>query len=70
MGKYKAKKSKEELEKEKVEKEFKIKYDKVFFKCQKMQRTKPYVLRSFEENPIKTMEELEKFIEKYEIIIL
>ncbi len=70
LGKYKAKKSKEELEKEKVEKEFKIKYDKVFFKCQKMQRTKPYVLRSFEENPIKTMEELEKFIEKYEIIIL
>lgn len=70
LGKYKAKKSKEELEKEKIEKEFKIKYDKVFFKCQKMQRTKPYVLRNFEENPIKTMEELEKFIEKYEIIIL
>lgn len=70
LGKYKAKKSKEELEKEKLEKEFKIKYDKVFFKCQKMQRTKPYVLRNFEENPIKTMEELEKFIEKYEIIIL
>lgn len=70
LGKYKAKKSKEELEKEELEKKFKVKYDKVFFKCQKMQMSKPYVLREFEENPIKTMEELEKFIEKYEIIIL
>lgn len=70
LGKYKAKKSKEELENEKIEKEFKIKYDKVFFKCNKMQVSKPYVLRDFEENPIKTMEELDKFIKKYDIIIL
>lgn len=70
LGKYKTKKSKEELENEKIEKEFKIKYDKVFFKCNKMQVSKPYVLRDFEENPIKTMEELDKFIKKYEIILL
>ena len=70
LGKYKTKKTNESIEIEEFEKQFKIKYDKVFFKCQKMQRTKPYVLRTFEENPIKTMEELEKFIEKYEIIIL
>lgn len=69
LGKYKVKKSKEELENEKIEKEFKIKYDKVFFKCQKMQLSKPYVLRDFEENPIKTMEELNKFIEKHKIIL-
>lgn len=69
LGKYKAKKSKEELEKEQFEKEFKIKYDKVFFKCNKMIATKPQALKKFEEKQMKTFEELEEFIKKYTILI-
>lgn len=69
LGKYKAKKSKEELEKEKVEKEFKIKYDKIFFKCNKMIATKPQALKEFEEKQMKTFEELENFMKKYTIIL-
>lgn len=69
LGRYKTKKSKEELEKEKVEKEFKIKYDKIFFKCNKMIATKPQALKEFEEKQMKTFEELEEFMKKYTIII-
>ena len=69
LGKYKTKKPKEELEKEQIEKKFKIKYDKVFFKCNKMIRSKPQALKDFEANPIKTMEELEAFIKKFDIIL-
>lgn len=69
LGRYKTKKSKEELEKEKVEKEFKIKYDKIFFKCNKMIATKPQALKEFEEKQMKTFEELENFMKKYTIIL-
>jgi len=69
LGKYKTKKSKEEIEKEEFDKQFKIKYDKVFFKCNKMIATKPQALKEFEEKQMKTFEELEEFMKKYTIIL-
>lgn len=67
LGKYKAKKSKEELEKEEFDKEFRKKYDQVFKKASRLVGYKNYILKEIE--TIDNYEDLDKFIEKHKIIL-
>lgn len=63
-GKYRIKKSREDIEISDLEK----KKGKVHFKCVKM-TSKPQVLKEFENSNFETDEELEIFIKKYDIIL-
>ena len=67
LGKYKTKKSKEDLEKEQFEKEFRKKYDQVFKKASRLVGYKNYILKEIE--TIDNYEDLDKFIEKHKIIL-
>ena len=59
--------SKEDLEKEQFEKEFRKKYDQVFKKASRLVGYKNYILKEIE--TIDNYEDLDKFIEKHKIIL-